>query len=277
MPHALSSTSSHPTEAMAPIDAQITAAIKAAVKEEMKEMKDELTEVRKSIKEVNDRLAELTSVMTRLGEVELAIEDTSSRLEHATTTILPEMVAHTAKLAEALALQNLQIDVHRRKWNVTIHGIAGAEGEAESVTRKKVLEFAKDALKLEEVDETHFQACHRLGRKKDAGVIVRFCDLGEKDRWMTATSNLKNSTTKFSVTPDLPPVLRPLKDDLMKRRKELPSEVKSKARVRFLPQWPFVHLRIEGQATQVPSQSLAEVTKAVLGFDPIFRIPTIDQ
>ena len=57
---------------------------------------------------------------------------------------------------------------------------------------------------------------------------------------------------KILLCPDLPPVLRPLKDELMQRRAQLPAEQKQKSRVRLIPQWPFMELGIQGQSSQSP-------------------------
>ena len=67
------------------------------------------------------------------------------------------------QIAESLAHQTLQIDVHRWKWNVVIHGIEGPAGK-EDVTRAKCIKFAREALKVDDADTGHLAACHRLSR-----------------------------------------------------------------------------------------------------------------
>ena len=162
-----------------------------------------------------------------------------------------------ARIAESLAHQTLQIDVHMRKWNVVIHGIDGPAEEEEGVTRTKCVNFALEVLKVADVDAWHLAACHRLSRKANAGIILRFTDLAQRDRWLTGTKNLRGHNKKISFSVDLPPILRPLKDSLMLMRSRLEPNIKSKSRVRHLPQWPFVELHIEGQSPKQPQEILA--------------------
>ena len=72
----------------------------------------------------------------------------------------------------------------------------------------------------------------------------------------------------ISVSPDLPPVLRQMKDELMKMRRELDGEKKMKAKVRYLPAWPFVELKVGNDEPIRPKTTMASVTKQILGFDP---------
>ena len=180
-----------------------------------------------------------------------------------------------AQLAEGLAKQTLQLDVHRRKWNLIVHGVDGAAGESEDVTRAACVDYARNALKVTGASDARIAACHRLSKKKDAGIIVRFCDLAERDRWIQGTKNLKeyndDKGKKTSVCPDLPPIIRPLKDSLMIKRRDLPKEQKEHAKMNFLPHWPFVKLKVD-DVTHVSETSISDVVKKIVGFDPVFKI-----
>ena len=177
-----------------------------------------------------------------------------------------------AQLAEATTLQTLNTSMHRRKWNLVLHGIEGPINEEERQTREKCLKFAKEELKVKDANATRIAACHRLSSKENAGIIIRFCDLSQRDRWLSGTKHLKGKSRKVSLSPDLPPPLRPLKDELMLKRRDLEPAVKSKSRVRYLRSWPFVDLKIENRDTVRPSTELRQIVKNVLGVDPIFEI-----
>ena len=179
-------------------------------------------------------------------------------------------------LAEALARRQLELEVHRRKWNLVIHGIQGDAKEDGSVTRQTCVQFAKTALKVPDAEATAFAACHRLSQKPNAGIILRFVDLAQRDSWISGTKHLKNYSGKVSISPDLPPVIRPLKDELMEARAKLPTDIKQKSRLKFLPQWPFVELRIEGQSPKRPSSSLSSVTSKMLSIEPLLRLREFD-
>ena len=219
------------TEEEITIDAGILAAIKVVVREEMGVISARLDNIDKT-------LVKLVEVQQRLVEVEEGLQFTSERLNSLATEVLPAISNHMAHIAESLAHQTLQIDVHRRKWNIIIHGIEGPAGEIEHATRAKSI-----------------------------------LDLAQRDRWLTGTKNLRGHPRKISISPDLPPILRPLKDNLMLSRSKLAPDIKSKSRVRYLPRWPFVELKVEGQAPKQHEESLSGITRQILGFDHIFKIP----
>ena len=245
------------------IDAGILAAIKAVVLWRV---------ISARLDSIDKTLANLVELQQRILEVEEGLQFTSERLNTLATEVLPAMCDHMARVTESLAHQTLQIDVHRRKWNIVIHGIEGPAGELEFATRAKCIQFAKEVLKVEDAATWHLAACHRLSQKPNAGIILRFVDLAQRDRWLSGTKHLRGHTRKISISPDLPPILRPLKDTLMLTRSKLAPDVKSRSRVRYLPRWPFVELKVEGQAAKHHEETLMGVTRKVLGFDHIFKI-----
>ena len=70
-------------------------------------------------------LTQLVQLNQRMADVEQAMQDTSDHLEAAVSTVLPAITRHMAELAEGLAKKPLEVDVHRRKWNLVIHGLEG--------------------------------------------------------------------------------------------------------------------------------------------------------
>ena len=128
-----------------------------------------------------------TTVLGRLDNVEKLAENAMDEVLEVKKTI-PDLAQHIESLAEHLALQTLKIDVHRRKWNVVIHGIEGNSGESEQTTRNKVKSFATNTMGLDAnvVNNTRLNACHRLSQKKNAGIILRFADLAERDACMAS-------------------------------------------------------------------------------------------
>ena len=72
-------------------------------------------------------------------------------------------------------------------------------------------------------------------------------DLVLRDRWLVGTEHLKNQSGKVSNSYDLSLVLRSLKNELMKGRSKFPAPIKQKSLIKFLPQWPLIELKIDGQ------------------------------
>ena len=98
-----------------------------------------------------------------------------------------------------MCLNTLNLDTHRRKWTLIINGLKGDAGESELVTGTKVRELAKHKLKIQGVDSHVFNACHRLSQREDAGVILCFQDLYNRNEWLLNVKNLKNSATNVSI------------------------------------------------------------------------------
>ena len=244
------------------VDPHILAAIKQAVREV----------INTTLSKIDEALQQLVQLSEHMVDVERSMQFTSDRLETAVTTLLPAMTAHMSQLAEGLSWRQLELEVHRRQWNLVIHGIEGTKKEDEAVTRQVCRGFAKEVLRVEDADATVFAACHRLSTKRNAGIIIRFMDLVQRDQWLSGTKNLKNSNKKISISPDLPPVLRPAKDELLQECSKLPLQIKQNSRIKFLPQWSFVQLKVEGQAPKSSSLTLRAVTTSMAGVDPLLQL-----
>ena len=153
------------------------------------------------------------------------MEATSDRLEDAITTMLPAITAHISHLTEALARRQLEMEVHRCNWNFVIRGIQDDAKEDGAVTRQSCVDFAKTVLKATDAEATAFAAYHRPSQKANAGILVRFVDLAQRDSWLSGTKHLNNYSGKVSISPDLPPVFRPMNDELMEVRSKLPRDI----------------------------------------------------
>ena len=158
----------------------------------------------------------------------------------------------------------LDLDTHCRKWSLIVNGLQGNQGETEMETRAKVRTFAVDKLNVEGADSHSFGACHRLSQTAKAGIIIRFNDLQNRDSWLANAKNLKNSSQNVTLSPDLHPVLRPLKADILKVRKNLPPLRKQQTTVKYLPSWPYICLKERGKPTVNPSISKEEIVAAYL-------------
>lgn len=268
-------------------------AVTSAVTAAMSAINEECQNLRKDIQLLHTKFddimnKEITPLKSRLSDVEDGLTHASDTIDHIEKTCLPLITHHVASLTQAHHHEILKIDAHRRKWNVIVHGIDGPAEQDESSTRKAVKDFAKTALKLSEndVNSTNFSACHRLSKKKDAGVIIRFTDLSDRDTWLMGAKNIqthlaglppREQNKKISMSIDLPPQIRPLKHELMQKRKELPLEKKRKAKLRYLTQFPFVELRVEGESPLRPSASLMDITKSTLSIDLNLKLPKLDN
>ena len=89
--------------------------------------------------EVSGRLERLETSLQQLAElsqdvvaVKWSIDFTSKNLDDLHQTVLPALASHIEQVATSLALQTLDLDMHRRKWSITIHGLKGKAKEEEA-------------------------------------------------------------------------------------------------------------------------------------------------
>ena len=119
-----------------------------------------------------------------------------------------------------------------------------------------------------------FAACHRLAQKGNAGVIIRFRDLAQRNLWLSNPKNVRTLKDPISISPNIPPVLRPLKTELVHKRKALPATTKKGARVKYLNKWPYVELTVPDYPTIRHSSTKESIVESVIGFKPYF-LPTL--
>ena len=62
-----------------------------------------------------------------------------------------------------------------------------------------------------------------------------------------------------------PPVLRPLRKDLLQKRNELPADAKRQSGIRYRPKWPYLELSVRGQPSIKHNASQGSVVSTVLG------------
>lgn len=205
----------------------------------------------------------------KISSLEKSLSDLSDKYNKLKTSIIPAIASHVSNVTNQLALRDLELETHRRKWNLILHGLDGDEGEAQHKTRESVMKFAKEKLKLQDTN-IHLAACHRLSRKKNAGIIVRFCDLSQRDLWMFSTKNLHG--TNISLSPDLPPKVRPIKNAVMLHRKSLDQDARKKSKVRYLPQWPFIELKLDDKNTFRPPIAIDKIAEDHLGIKTLLNL-----
>ena len=90
-----------------------------------------------------------------------------------------------------MALQTLDIDVHRQKWALTVQGLKGAANEDEADTRAACVQLAKDNPEIDHALVCEFFACHTLSEKADAGIIIQFCHLSRRNMWLTNATHTR--------------------------------------------------------------------------------------
>ena len=186
-----------------------------------------------------------------MAAIEEALDQTGQRLNDVYRISLPALSCQVEQAAVGLALQTLDLDVHRRKWALTIQGLKGEAKEDEKVTRSLCVNLAKQHLGVQDASGSDLAACHRLSGNAGSGVILRFRDLSQRNGWLSGAKGLKHHTDRISVSPDLPPVLRPLKNGATKQAQGSATRTK----IQVLPPLPqAMALHWTGLWTKRPDQ-----------------------
>lgn len=220
---------------------------------------------------IEEQLKTIANIQQTVSSLENSLTFASQRIDDLYKITVPDLAAHVQEVTSALAFRILDMDVHRRKWSITIQGLEGLAKEDEDTTRKNCVDLAHK-LGLESACSEDFSACHRLKPEANAAIIARFKDLGQRNRWLASARKLKDlDDLKVSIGPDLPPVLRPLKTELLLKRKKLPPSQKAKSGLRYLRQWPYVELAVDGRSNIQPETPQATILHEVLDMPPLFN------
>ena len=250
--------------------------LRRLIREEVKAtIKDEVDALSSRLGNIEQQMKLLADLKATVNAVETSITYTSGRIDDLCKNSLPTLARHIQEVTTGLALQTMDLDVHRRKWSLTIHGLKGEAGEDEEVTRDACVKLAKDHLDISDAATTDFAACHRLSKQAGSGIMMRFRDLSTRNSWLGNAKKLRNHPDAISISPDLPPVLRPMKKELLAKRKDMPQSQKSKYNLRYLRQWPYIVLAGPEKSTIHPSISKEAIVENIIGLSPLVSIPEI--
>ena len=244
--------------------------LKTLVRNELKVVVRE--ELGDRLDRMEQKLAMVTDLQAQMTGLESSRQFASKRIDDLYKTSLPALAAHVERVSTALAMQTLDIDVHRRKWALTLQGLKGAAKEDEEDTRASCVQLARDTLEIENASVWDFAACHRLSQKADAGIIVQFNDLSKRNMWLANAKNLRGRANHNSISPDVPPVLRPMKKDLLQKRKDLPPEDKRRSYIRYHRQWPYMDLAVGNNRFVKSDVRKDTIIQSVLGVNPMLSI-----
>ena len=117
-------------------------AIRCAIKADMEEViKSTLGD---RLDRIEARLGDLTQLQQVVTDLRKATADTSERMDDLLKVTIPALTRHFEDVTSALVMRQLDQDMHRRKWSLTIQGLPGDAKEDEGDTRRACVEFAKN-------------------------------------------------------------------------------------------------------------------------------------
>ena len=254
------------------VDPQVLAAIELAIQPVLTAQANIQASQRTMNTKLDDALEELMAVRVKVSTLETAAQFSSDRMESLVSTTLPDVTTHITSIANALAMRQLEMDVHQRKWALVIDGVKSVAEEKEYDTGKACLTMADQQLKVPNVKDTRNSTCHRLTTNANSPIYLRFTNLQQRNSWLSHAKNLAGKNSNISISLDLPPVLRKLKKDLLDQRKTLEETLRKKSGIKYLRQWPFLILKIKDHDDRVPNISKQSIVNEVLGFNAHMEI-----
>jgi DNA repair exonuclease SbcCD ATPase subunit len=241
---------------------ELISLIRQVIKEEIS---DKLVDIEKKLDQINILNDKVNKVEAKMSELEDYISFNGDQIKNLQDNTIPTLERKLQEITESVSNKIIEIDVHRRKWSLIISGLPGDSQESETNTRTKLKQFGKDTLKITNAEHHQMAACHRLAQENDAPIIVRFVDLDERNEWLANAKNLKGTNMNVSISPDIPPILRPLRKDILSQRKALSPQQKKDSRVKYLPRWPYITLFIKGKGTKFPKVKQETLIRDYLG------------
>ena len=122
-------------EGQGAVDPQVLQAIKIAIQPVV----DSQTSMSRKIDEA---MGQLTTLSGKVEDLESAAQAVDIRMETVVKEALPSITTHIESISSAIAMRHLELEVHRRKWALIIHGLEGSANEAEDDTRAACLAMA---------------------------------------------------------------------------------------------------------------------------------------
>ena len=101
------------------------------------------------LEKMDKAMLELASVSKKVDTLEAAVAASSSRVDTVVTSALPAITSHMSAISTALAMRQLDLEVHRRKWALIISGLDGPAKEPEQDTLAACLKLAADTLQVQ--------------------------------------------------------------------------------------------------------------------------------
>ena len=249
----------------------VTDIIREEVTSKLKILEDKVVELGNMQNVIVNIQSRMTQTEAKVKTIESTVDDmdksitfVNKQITELESSVIPSLDNKFRDLTTKVCMNLLDMDTHRRKWSLILNGLKGEAKEHDSLTREKVKTFGKEGLKVTDADSHNFAACHRLAQNKDSGVIVKFLDLSQRNMWLTNAKNLKGSQYRVSITPDLHPCLRKLKINVLQMRKDLTSDQRNGANVRYSPSWPYVYIRMSDGSTKNPQITKQSIVKDFL-------------
>jgi hypothetical protein len=165
---------------------------------------------------------EITELKTDVTDLKLSLDFVDNEVRVIKDETVPELRSKLMSEIEALRKQRLEAELYSKKSNLLIYGIQQrGDEDCESVIRN----FLKVELKHERAETMLFANCHRLPSKRGNQahpdpIIVKFIQMKDRDSVLRLAYRLKNSTSKFGISPHLPKEMQQRRQQLLPIKKQ---------------------------------------------------------
>ena len=106
-----------------PVDPQALEAIKIAMQPVLDAQASIAASQNDMSRKLDNALSELASVSNKVKALETAAQASSDRMDTVVSDALPAITNRISSVATALAMRQMDLEVHRRRWALVIQGV----------------------------------------------------------------------------------------------------------------------------------------------------------
>ena len=132
------------------IENKVTSAVADALDKRLKPFQED---VLKRLSELEKHMSIVSKLKEVVEDVEKSLEFHVKQVQDIQTQVLPDLAAHFSDALTSVALQNVDLNVHRRKFSLVVQGIPGPASEDSADTRKAVISMAKTQMGVADAKE----------------------------------------------------------------------------------------------------------------------------
>lgn len=208
------------------VEEAVSSTFAMLIESKMTPLRAEMTRLRTEIEGVRDVVSDFTQINSQLTDLEKCVDtlDSSLKTANCTAAAAPDIKKSLTSRVENLLLQQLENNLHRRKWALVISGLkARNQGEVEA--QQVILQF-KDHLPVRE----GYTVCKRplpAPPPTEAPIYIPFKDLGRRNLRVINTYLREELNITAPSVRNIPVYGHSYKKEMLKSKHSLMTKLRS--------------------------------------------------
>ena len=215
------------------VEETVSSTLAMLIESKMTPLRAEMSHLRTEIDGVRDVVSDFTQMNSQLTDLEKCVDtlDCSLKTANCTAAAAPDIKKSLTSRVENLVLQQLENNLHRRKWALVISGLK-ARSQGEEVEAQQVMLQFKDHLTTQEPmtdSKEGYAVCMRPLPKPptEAPIYIPFQDLGKRNLRLINTYLKEELNITASPGNNMPIYGRSYKRDMLKSKESVPTKLQS--------------------------------------------------